>query len=328
MSVIVGIDVGATTIAGGLVTDRGEILLAVRRGTASGGAGRAVETLLDITDELVAQAGRRGLRLDGVGIGLPGLVNFEKGMMVDESNFVPEFVHVPLAESVGARTGVPAFIDNDVNVLALGEWTFGAARGVASVVVIALGTGTGGGIILDDRLVRGHVGSAGEFGHVPFDPDGPACFCGSRGCLCLYLSGRGLATEARRQAAADPASRLWTLAGREPAAITAPLLFEAAAGGDALARRLVEEACHALGTAIAMSINILNPALVLVTGGVAGSLLPLQEEVVRRARERTLAHSFAATRIQILPGDKGQTMRGGAALVLYEIARRGGPARD
>ncbi len=322
MSVIVGIDVGGTTISGGLVTDQGEILAVVRRGTASNGAGRAVETMLGVTDELIAQAERRRLRLDGVGIGLPGLVDAEKGMMVDDSNFVPEFAHVPLVEAVHGRTGVPVFVDNDVNVLALGEWTFGAARRASSVVVLAVGTGVGGGIIVGNRLVRGHAACAAEFGHMVVDPAGPPCFCGSRGCLCLYVSGRHLEAAARAGATGHPASTLAALRNRDGESPSAAVVFAAAAGGDGHARALVEEACRALGAAIALAVNVLNPELVIVTGGVARSLVSLEAELRQHARARALARALAATQILILPGDKGQTMRGGAALVLYELARR------
>jgi glucokinase len=216
---------------------------------------------------------------------------------------------------------VPTFVDNDVNALALGEWTFGLGRGAPSCVVVAIGSALGAAIILDGRLVRGKNGYAGELGHVPVDLDGPVCPCGARGCLGPYLGGEYIAMEARRRVASEPSS-LGAMAGGKPGGITAEMVFTAASAGDGLARSMVERACRALGAGLAVVINTLDPGVVVVTGGVVKSLLPLREEIIRRASEYALAESLAGTPIHFAPGHKGQTVRGGAALVLYERARR------
>ena len=152
MTVTLGIDVGATTISGGIVTDAGEVVAVVREATAARGPGNAVGTVLAVIDELGAEADRRGLALNGVGIGLPGLVDAEKGLMTSTMNLVPEFAHVPLAGDVRARTGLPTFVDNDVNAQALGEWTFGLGRGASSLVLLALGTAVGGSLVIGGTL--------------------------------------------------------------------------------------------------------------------------------------------------------------------------------
>jgi len=319
--VLIGVDVGCTTLSGGLVTPDGRVLSAVQAPTSLG-SGTVVHTVLGIVTDLHAEAQALGLALEAVGIGVPGLVDGERGMLLHSAGSqVADLHQVPLAERVSAKTGVPTFVDNDVNVLALGEWTFGLGRGAASCVVVAIGSAVGAGIILDGRLVRGKSGFAGELGHVSIDFDGPPCHCGGRGCLSLYVGGEYIAAEARQRVAREPSSLL-ALAGGEPGAITAETVFAAAAAGDGLARGMVDRACRALGAGLAIAVNGLNPEVVIVTGGVVKSLLPLQDEITRRTGEYALADALAGTPIHFVPGHKSQTVRGGAALVLYERARR------
>lgn len=319
--VLIGVDVGGTTVSGGLVTPDGNVLSAIQAPTSLG-SGTAEHTILGIVTDLHAEAQTRGLALEAVGVGVPGLVDTERGMLLHSAgSHVADLHRVPLADRISAKTGVPAFVDNDVNALALGEWMFGLGRGAASCVVLAIGSGLGAGIILDGRLVRGKSGFAGELGHIPVDFNGPPCPCGGRGCLALYVGGEYLAAEARRRVSREPSSLL-ALAGGQAPAITAETVFLAAAAGDPLARSMVDRACRALGAGLAITVNGLNPEVVVVTGGVVKSLLPLQGEIIRRAGEYALADSLAGTPIHFVPGHKSQTVRGGAALVLYERAGR------
>ena len=319
--VLIGVDVGCTTLSGGLVTPDGNVLSAIQAPTSLG-SGTAEHTILGIIADLHAEAQTRGLALEAVGVGVPGLVDTDRSMLLHSAgSHVADLHRVPLADRISAKTGVPAFVDNDVNALALGEWMFGLGRGAASCVVLAIGSGLGAGIILDGRLVRGKSGFAGELGHIPVDFNGPPCPCGGRGCLALYVGGEYLAAEARRRVSCEPSSLL-ALAGGQAPAITAETVFLAAAAGDPLARSMVDRACRALGAGLAITVNGLNPEVVVVTGGVVTSLLPLQGEIIRRAGEYALADSLAGTPIHFVPGHKSQTVRGGAALVLYERAGR------
>lgn len=317
--VLIGVDVGCTTVAAGLITPDGTVLSAIQTPTNLG-SGTAVHTILGMVTELCAEAHARGLALEAVGVGVAGLVDTDRGMLVSSAGSHLADLHgVPLAGRISAKTGVPTVVDNDVNALALGEWTFGLGRGAGSCVVLAIGSGLGAGIVIDGRLVRGASGYAGEFGHIPIDFEGPPCPCGGRGCLALYVCGEYIAAEARRQAAGQPSS---LLAAGKPDALTAETVFSAAAAGDDLARGMVDRACRALGAGLAVVVNGLNPQVIVVTGGVVKSLLPLQREVMRRTGEYALAGSLAAAAIHFVPGDKSQTVRGGAALVLYEHGRR------
>jgi glucokinase len=319
--VLIGVDVGCTTVSGGLITPDGNVLSAIQAPTSLG-SGTAEHTILGIVTDLHTEAQARGLALEAVGVGVPGLVDAERGMQLSSAgSHIADLSRIPLAERLSAKTGVPAFVDNDVNALALSEWTFGLGRGAASCVVLAIGSGIGAGIILDGRLVRGKRGYAGELGHIPVDFNGPPCPCGGRGCLALYVGGEYLAAEARRRGSCEPSSLL-ALAGGQAPAITAETVFLAAAAGDPLARSMVDRACRALGAGVAVVVNGLNPEVVVVTGGVVKSLLPLQGEIIRRAGEYALADALVGTPIHFVPGHKSQTVRGGAALVLYERAHR------
>jgi glucokinase len=319
--VLIGVDVGGTGLSGGLVTRAGEVLTAVQTATHVDGPGTVVATLLRVITGLQDEASRRGLVPQGVGIGLPGVIDPAAQPAIGLATLVPELSAQPVAERVRAATGLPTFVDNDVNALALAEWLFGRGRGAHSLVVLALGSGVGAGIVIDGRLVRGRGGFAGELGHVPIDFRGPRCICGGRGCLCLYLSGHALEETARRCAAEPAGACLRALAGGDPRAVRCADVFRAAADGDAAAAAIVDDACQALAAALGVIVNSINPEVVVVTGGLAAGFRPLADDVLRRAAQFALPPALAQTRVHVDGADKRQTVRGGAALVLYETAR-------
>lgn len=316
--VVIAVDVGGTTIAAGLVTDSGEVL-EERRVPAEPAARATLATIEAMIDDLRRRAGDRRVR--GIGVGVPGPV--DAGHVAADIPHAPDLAERPLADLLRARFALPAHVDNDVNALALGEWRFGVGRGARSLAVLAAGTGFGCGIVLDGRLVRGVNGFGGEFGHTPVKFDGPRCWCGGRGCLAIYASGRGIAEAARARVVGDARAPLLTAAGHVEA-ITAALVFRLAAAGDPAAAAVVDEACRALGAMIATIVNGLNPEAVVITGGVAESLLALEKPIRAAAGEYAFPRALAATRLSIVPADKRTTMRGAAALVLYEEAQ----ARD
>ncbi len=305
--VTIGVDVGGTTVAAGLVAPDGRVLEHHQAPTHARGPGTALETIGELLERLFEQARARGVRVTGVGVGVPGIVDAERGTVGVDIHYAPELAGAPLGRMLGDRLGVPVFVDNDVNALALGEWTWGAGRGTRSLVVLALGTGVGGGIILDGRLHRGQAGFGGELGHVPIDFDGPPCVCGGRGCLKAYVSGTDIALRA--------GARL----GR---AVGAVEVFRLAADGDAAAGAIVEDVCTALGAGLAIIVNGLNPERVLLAGSVAKSLRTLEARLRAALARYAFAEALRASRLQILALDKDATVRGGAALVHYETQRR------
>ncbi len=305
--VLIGVDVGGTTVAAGLVDAAGRVLEHCQAPTHGRGPGTALDTILDLVQRLEEAARARGVRTAGVGLGVPGTVDAESGTIGADVHYVPELAFVGLAGVLSSRLGVPTFVDNDVNVLALGEWMFGAGRGAQSLVVLALGTGVGGGIILDGQLHRGRGGFGGELGHVPINFDGRPCICGGRGCLKAYVAGTDIAAQGRERLGRD---------------VTAAEVFQLAAERHALAEEIVEEVCGALGAGLAVIVNGLNPERLLVAGSVAKSLKPLESRVRASVERYAFARALATTPIEILSMDKDATVRGGAALVRYETQRR------
>src|SRR5881628_1564022 len=317
-ALLLGVDVGGTTTAAGAVTREGAVLVEQRVLTHRDGRGRAPETIIELLGSVREQAERRGHAVEAIGVGVPGPVDPTVGRIGEHVPHVPELAGRALAAELAERFGRPAFVDNDVNALALGEWMFGAGRGAHSLVVLSTGTGIGAGIVLEGRLVRGAAGFGGELGHAPVKFDGPRCWCGLRGCLALYASGRGIADIARSRVGAGERSTLLADAGGDPAGITAAVVFSSAQGGDGLAGAIVEEATRALGAMIGTIVSGLNPEVLIVTGGVVESFARLEPKILSAAREYAFPRALAATRVEIVVGDKRASVRGAAALALYE----------
>jgi glucokinase len=305
--VFLGIDVGGTTASAGLVTPAGRVVVSRHRPTHGEGGGDAVPRVLALAAEVAGLARPRGYRVAAVGAGVPGVVHGATGTVGGEAHNVPEIGGVPMARLLSRALGVPAAVDNDVNALALGESTWGAGRGARSLVLLALGTGVGGGIVIDGRLYRGAAGFGGELGHVPVKFDGRPCVCGARGCLKTYVAGPDLAAEGARRL------------GRP---VDTAELFRLAAEGEAAATAVVDEALEALAAGLTIIVNGLNPERLLLAGGIARALAPRAAELHARLARRAYAGALASTRLRFLRLDKRTTVRGGAALARHAAIRR------
>jgi glucokinase len=301
---LLGVDVGGTSMSAGIVTLDGRVLATRGRPThGPEGGGAAIERILALVAEVAALPAARGSRLVGVGAGLPGLVDVTSGTVGGEAHHVPELTGAPIARLLAEVAGVPAFVDNDVNALALAEGRWGAGRGAKSFVLLAVGTGVGGGMVLDGRLHRGAGGFGGELGHVPIAFDGRPCICGARGCLKAYVAGPDLAREASRQL------------GRP---VDTAELFELADRGNAMAQAVVAEATEALAAGLAIIVNGINPERLLVAGSVGRAFARREGDLRARLARRAYKDALATTRLAFLDLDKDTSVRGGAALVLYE----------
>jgi glucokinase len=326
--VLIGVDVGATTIATGVVTEHGDVLTALQAGTPRDAAHAAIEVIVDLVRRSMAAAAARALAVGGIGIGLPGAAGRD-GAAGDHSwLLLPELSAARLTTEVSDATGLPTLVENDVNAQALAEWMFGVGRGAESLVLVAVGSGVGAGVILNGDLVRGKTGTAGELGNVPIDFDRRrpvvkelSSIRAGRGCLNQYLSGLAIAAEARERVACEPATILLARVEGDPRRITAQDVFEAASAGDEVSHRIVERACQALAAGIGIVVSLLNPEVVVVSGGLVRSLQPLRDEIMRRASDYAFAEPLAATRVHFLAGDKTREVRGGAAVVLYDRMR-------
>lgn len=297
---VLGIDLGGTNIVAGCARLDGHLLQGFRSEPT-----RAEEGADAVVDRIVA-LGHEAIRLTreadpaaeilGVGIGAPGPLDRLQGIVLLTPNL--GWVDMPLRARVGGPLGLDAALDNDANCAVLGEWWRGAAQGTRHALGFTLGTGVGGGIIVDGRLYHGASDVAGEFGHITIDANGRRCACGNDGCLEAYASGPAIARRATEALHAGAESSLATL---DPATITAQRVYQAATEGDALARDVVRDTARYLGAGVANLVNIFNPEVVVVCGGVTlagdGLFGPLRHEVARRAFKP------AVSACRIVPGE-------------------------
>jgi glucokinase len=290
------LDVGGTKVAAGVVTGDGAVLSRLRIPTRDLRiGGNPLARLIVLGQEALDAAGGRPPA--GVGITLPGPVD-RRELRMRAAPTIPEFEGLPLAGALEDAFGCPAAGDNDANGCALAEARFGAGRGYSHVVYLTVSTGIGGGIVVDGRVFRGAAGASGEFGHQVLLPEGgPLCDCGNTGCLEALASGRGIAARARLAQANAPEGTAprWSRAD-----LTAEVVAEAARAGDLLALRVWQETALYLGLGIANAINILDPDVVVLGGGVATGaadlLFPSLREVVSRRCMPSLRRS-----VPILP---------------------------
>jgi glucokinase len=282
---VVGIDLGGTNIVAGTVAEDGsEVLGLVSEPTLpEQGADAVVARIVKLARASMAAAG--GRTIAGVGIGSPGPLNTETGVVLLTPNL--GWTNMPLRDRVVAELELPATLDNDANCAIFGEWWRGAARGAEYVVGLTVGTGIGGGIILGGRIYHGASDIAGEIGHMSIDSTGRRCKCGNYGCLEAYASGPAIAARAVEGISAGVDTALPQYVAGDLSRITAQVVYEAAHDGDAYALEMVRETAKLLGAGVANILNIFNPEVVVICGGVtlAGDKLfaPLQSEVKRRA---------------------------------------------
>ena len=288
---IIGVDLGGTNIVVGAMPEDGSREIAMRSSPtraelgAEGVTDRINALIAETIAATCAETGARPTDFAGIGIGAPGPLDRARGLVIVAPNL--GWRDYPLRERVQRAIGLPATLDNDANCATVGEWWRGAAQGGRNVVGLTIGTGIGGGLILDGRLYHGASDVAGEIGHATIDGTGRRCKCGNYGCLEAYASGPAIADRAREALPDDGDSPMLRLAGGDPARITAQTVYDAAQQGDEAAREVVRDTAHFLGTGIANLLNIINPDVVVIAGGVtqAGEALfePLRAEVKKRA---------------------------------------------
>lgn len=288
---VIGVDLGGTNIVVGAMPLDGSRQLAVHSEPTYAESGplgvtdRIVSLIERAIAEVMASEGVAREAIVGVGVGAPGPLDRARGLVIVAPNL--GWHDFPLRDELARRTGLPTTLDNDANCATLGEWWQGAARGARHVVGVTIGTGIGGGIILNGELHHGASDVAGELGHTTIDSFGRRCKCGNYGCLEAYASGPAIAERAREAIAGGEASIIPSLVGYDLSRVTAQTVYDAASRGDAVALEVVKETARFLGTGIANLLNILNPDVVVVAGGVtrAGDALfePLRAEVKRRA---------------------------------------------
>lgn len=312
----IGVDLGGTNLRVAAVDDSGNLLETITTETAvARGRDKVIDEMCDAIKDLAERHGRKQQAISGIGIGVPGIIDMERGM-VRESPNLPGWHDFPVQQTIEQRLGTHVVLENDANAAAFGEKWMGAGQGAHfdSLCMVTLGTGVGGGVVLDGKVHHGMIGMAGELGHTTVYPEGAQCKCGNRGCLEEYAS----ATAIKRMALAVVAEGRAPELGRAMAAtteITAHQVYQLTLRGDGPAKEIFEQVGTALGIALAAWINALNLPMYVVGGGVSGAWEAFAPAMLREVQQRSFVYratnSDAATKRKtiitraVLGGDAG-----------------------
>jgi len=314
-SFVVGVDVGGTKVVAGLVDSDGKVLsrertpMVVQQGSAGG-----LGSLKKVIASVLAK-GDASKKIEAIGVCSPGPLNPKTGVVLNPPN-LPCWRNFPLAEELAQLYRVRVKVDNDANAAGLAEALWGAGRGYCNVFYFTVGTGIGTGIVIDGRIYHGRTGAAGEGGHLSIDHNGPKCGCGKRGCIEALASGPAIARRAREKL--TPKSAMLELAGGNVDAVTSEIVGQAHAAGDAIAREVLAETIADLSFWLGNVIDLLEPDVMIVGGGVAAILEPWFAEI--RDRLPGCSINPRCGEIPLLMAQYGEDagIAGGAALCFQD----------
>ncbi|MGI6286023.1 ROK family protein [Neomoorella humiferrea] len=315
-SYVLGVDLGGTKIAFGLVDQAGRVIneMIVPTRPDDGAAG-VIERIVTGLRLVGAEAGKGG-GIKGVGMALPGVFDSDGGRVILSANL--NWRNVPVGEILTRELNLPLFLENDARAAAWGEKCFGHGRNVENLLYIAIGTGIGGGLILGGRIYRGHHGNAGEIGHMVVNPAGPRCGCGNYGCWEALASGKAIAGRAAALLAAGRPSILGEIINRNEE-LTALHVASAAAAGDKLAQEVMEEAANYIGLGIASLVTIFDPELVVLGGGVSRTGSLLLPTVTRVVRQRALPPAASSVQVVLSTWPEMAGVVGAAAIAFTRL---------
>ncbi|OGF98204.1 MAG: hypothetical protein A3F83_10145 [Candidatus Glassbacteria bacterium RIFCSPLOWO2_12_FULL_58_11] len=314
----VGIDLGGTNVVFGLVTARGELLQHFSRPTeGERGPARVIENILEGTEEIISHA--EAYRVNGIGLGSPGVIDSGSGVVLHCAPNIPQWSGQQIRQPLLERFGLPVFVDNDAKMAVIGEATFGAGAGKKHLLVVTLGTGIGGGVVLNGRIHRGAYFCAGEIGHAVVQIGGRRCACGVEGHLEAYLSAKGLVGQVKEKLAGGGTSVLTGQTGGDLSRLEAKMIVDAAKAGDKLAGEVLELSAHYLGMALANFAMVFDPEIMIISGGIAlaGEIL---FDPVQRAYDRYIFYT-EVRKAPIVPAKLGfeAGMVGAAAMAILEL---------
>ncbi|MFZ0806242.1 MAG: ROK family protein [Candidatus Sulfotelmatobacter sp.] len=312
---VMGVDIGGTKVAVGIVNAKGEIVAQGRRPmVASGTAEAALEAVIGAIDSLFFSQDAQG-GIQSIGICAPGPLDPRTGVVLNPPN-LPCWRDFPLAEKIASKYRVPVKVDNDANAAALAETRWGAARGYRYVFYATIGTGIGTGIVFDGKIYHGKTGSAGEGGHTTIDYRGPVCGCGKRGCIEILAAGPAIGARARGKFEGDSTrhSAILDLAAGDVAKITSELVGKAYAAGDPLAREILEETVALLTPWLSNIIDLLDPDVLVMGGGVAAMLRPFFDDIKNRLPQWCVNPHAADIPLVMAQYGADSGIAGGAAL--------------
>lgn len=277
----IGLDLGGTNLRAAAIDREGTLLHMVTGHTQYSEGREAI--MSDIVEAIGTCRDRQGTAgLAGIGVVVPGFISLEEGV-IRNCNNIPSLEDFPIRDRLSERLNAPVILENDANAAALGEQWMGAGRGVKDVVLLTLGTGIGGGIVIDGKLIRGFLGMAGEIGHITVVPNGLPCGCGNRGCLEKHASATSISAMAKLLGYGD---------------VTAKEVYDRAVAGDERARAIFESMGEALGIALATLVNAFNAELYLLSGGVIGAWEFFAPPMIAEAKKRSFAFRTTNTRVE------------------------------
>jgi glucokinase len=301
---VLAIDIGGTKIMLALFATAGKMPVKETFPTlVTEGVNAVIDRLCAAIDSLLKKQNMKPAQLGGIGIACAGGIDSGEGIVVTPSPNMPGWEDIPLAEIVGRKFNNKTYLINDASAAALGEHRCGAGRGVDNLVLLTVGTGIGGGIITEGVLYLGAVGAAGELGHMTIDDRGPECGCGNRGCLEMLASGAAIAREAVKAIKAGEESVLKEMANGNPESITAEMVETAARRADRLAREIIEQAAYSLGVGMVNIVNIFNPEMIIIGGGMAAMGDMLIGPGRKMVKER--AFSISSRAVSIVQAELG-----------------------
>jgi len=326
----IGVDLGGTNLRVAAVDESGKLLEKVTSGTeVAKGRDHVIDAMTTVIRDIASKFASVG-PLAGIGVGVPGIIDMRTGMLRESPN-LPGWHDYPVQDEIEKRLKAPVVLENDANAAALGEKWLGAARDWPSMCMLTLGTGVGGGIVLDGQVWRGMTGMAAELGHICVDPNGPPCGCGSRGCVEQYASATAVKRMAMEMIASGQAPEL-ERAAKGNVEFSAKVVYQMAVQGDAAAQQIFQQVGWALGIVIADLVNIFNAPMYVIGGGVSSAWEAFAPTMLGELRKRSFV--YAATTPGEIHGQTGATivtrallgsdagLYGAARLPLAAAARR------
>ncbi|MGD0779201.1 MAG: ROK family protein [Dehalococcoidales bacterium] len=318
---VIAVDIGGTKIITALFSADGKMRAKDIRSTlAEEGVDSVVERFCDAIKELLKANNISMSQLSAISIACAGGIDTGKGIVVTPSPHLPGWAGLPFAKIVKEKTGVATYIINDASAAALGEQRYGVGKGTNNLVLLTLGTGIGGGIIINGKLYLGARGGAGELGHTTVEAHGTQCGCGNTGCLEMYASGTAVARDAIERIRRGDKSSLIKMAAGNIDKITAEMVGEAAQNGDKLAQDVIAQSAYYLGVGLVNIVNIFNPEMVVIGGGMAA----LGEMIIAPGRKMVAERAFSinAQSVRIVIGRLGNEAGVyGAAAFAFETRR-------
>ena len=317
-----GIDLGGTKILTAVTDAHGRILSRDHCATpAAKGQDAVIESLVKSGRRALEQASVAASALDAVGVAAAGPSNAETGILLTSPN-LPGWQDVPLRDTVEKELRKETFLVNDANAAALAELRYGAARGARNYVYVTIGTGIGGGIVVDGEMYTGVGGTGGEVGHMSIDDSGPLCNCGSRGCWETLASGTALATEARHRIKEGARTSILNHAGGDTEKVTASVVHKAAQAGDSLANEIIARTGYYVGVGLANLVNIFNPEMIVVGGGLASMGDMLLRPAFEVAAHRAFKQAYQKVRFARAELGQNSAVVGAAAFARQEMKKR------